>query len=248
MPAVDQAIRVLLSLAGSGSSSMSLTAICARVGIHKSKAFSILHTLQRYSLIQKNGRKKGYSLGPGLITMSRRVLDNFNVSVLARPVLERLAEKARGTAILGMIEEDNVFVVAKQEGDRDIDVTVRVGHRFHITYGSHGKAIAAHLPEDELERLLKQDKLYFHGRPENFDRKRLEGEMKRCRRDGFALDLGEMKKGVNTVAAPVLGLNGSPIGYIVVMGLFPVKTARQMGPPVAEAARELSRHLGGRTE
>ena len=136
VPAVDQAIRVLLSMAEAGSPSMSLTEICSRVGIHKSKAFSILHTLQRYSLIQRNGRKKGYSLGPGLITMSRRVLDNFNISALVRPFLERLAEEAGGTAILGMIENDSVIVVAKQEGDRDIDVTVRVGHRFHITYGN----------------------------------------------------------------------------------------------------------------
>ena len=46
VPAVEQASRVLFCLAGHSSSHMSLTEICAQVGIHKSKAYSILQTLQ----------------------------------------------------------------------------------------------------------------------------------------------------------------------------------------------------------
>ena len=246
VPAVDQAVRVLLCLAETGTSRKSLTEVCAQVGIHKSKAFSILRTLQKFNLVQRNGEKKGYSLGPGLIFLSRRVIDNFNIPSLSRPILEELATKVRGTAALGMIEGQDVYVVSKYEGERNIDLTVRVGHRFPLTHGSHGKAIAAFMSRNEMDNLLKEKHLYFHGEPERFDRKRLMKELEDCRRDGFALELGEMRPGLNTAASPVLGLSGSPIGYIVIIGLFSAEATKRFGPLVANAGKNLSRKLGAK--
>jgi DNA-binding IclR family transcriptional regulator len=248
VPAVDQASRILFSLASAEFSHMSLTEICSRVGIHKSKAFSILHTLQRFGLVQRNIDGKGYSLGTGLITLSRRVLDNLNAPRLAEPILQRLAREAGGTAILGLIADRSAFVAAKQEGERDIGYTIRIGNRFPLTYGSHGKAIAAYLSEDERDQLLRQKKLYFYGKAEAFDLQRLLRELAEVRRDGFALDPGDVKPGLISVAAPVLGAGTTPIGYIVVIGLTSEETARQFGPSVAQAAKALSRQLGADEE
>jgi DNA-binding IclR family transcriptional regulator len=50
--AVEQASRLLYCLATTRSSHMSLIEICTQVGIHKSKAFSILYTLERFRLVQ----------------------------------------------------------------------------------------------------------------------------------------------------------------------------------------------------
>lgn len=248
VPAVEQASRVLLSLAGARSSHMSLTEVCAQVGIHKSKAFSILHTLEKFGLIQRNIDGKGYSLGPGLVTLSRRVLDNMNAPRLAEPMLERLAKKAGGTAILGLIADKGVFVVAKQEGNHDIGYTIRIGTRFPLTYGSHGKAIAAFLPATELDKLLQQKRLYFYGESETVNRQRLEEEIVQIRQDGFALDLGDMRPGLNAAAAAVFGPGARPIGYIVVIGLVTEEAARELGPTVAQAAKALSRQLGADPE
>ncbi len=244
VPAVEQASQVLFCLAGADSSHMSLNEISSEVGIYKSKAFSILHTLQRMGLVQRNVGGKGYSLGPGLITLSRRVLDNFNAPRLAEPLLEDLAKKTGTTAALGLIAEKAVFVAAKREGSGPIVVTMRVGHRFPLTYGCHGKAIAAFLSDEEREGLLKEKKLYFYGDPAKFDRKRLMADLERCRRDWFAEDIEETAVGLNAVAAPVLGANGLPIGYLVILGLPSAEATHAAGPLVAEAARTLSRQLG----
>lgn len=248
VPAVDQAVQVMFCLAANRSSQMTLLEICAEVGIVKSKAYSILQTLNKSGLVQRHSDKKGYSLGPGLITLSRKVLDDLNAPRLAEPLLAELATRIGGTATFGMIADRKVIVVAKNEGGLDVGVTIRTGHRFPLTYGSHGKAIASFLPEKELELLLTEQKLYFHGNPARLDRVRLQEELEQCRRDGFALDLGEIEPGLNSVAAPVLGPGGAPIGYISVLGLFPVETAREFGPLVSAAAKELSRQLGARTD
>ena len=248
VPAVEQAARVLFCLAGSRSSKMGLLEICTQVGIHKSKAYSILQTLHKFGLVQRNSDRKGYSLGPGLITLSRKVLDDLNAPRLAEPILRGLASRFGCTATFGLIAGDKVFVVAKHEGGVDVGVTLRIGHRFPLTYGSHGKAIAAFLPVVERELLLQAPKLHFHGPPEHFDRERLQLEMEQCRREGFALDLGEMQPGLNSVAVPVLGPGEAPIGYIALVGLFSAQEARAFGPQVVEAGKVLSRQLGARID
>ena len=248
VPAVDQASRILFALAAADSTHMSLTEVCRKIGIHKSKAFSILHTLQRSGLIQRNIDGKGYSLGIGLVTLSRRVLNNLNAPRLAEPVLQRLAREAGGTAVLGLIADRSAFVAAKQEGVRNIGYTIRIGSRFPLSYGCHGKAIAAYLSKPELDQMLREKKLYFYGDPDTFDRKRLLRDLARVRQDGFALDPGEVKPGLISVAALVLGASTAPIGYIVVLGLASEEAAREFGPSVAEAAKALSRQLGADEE
>ena len=73
-------------------------------------------------------------------------------------------------------------------------------------------------------------------------------DIERCRRDWFAEDLEETSPGLNAVAAPVLGPNSRPLGYIVVLGLASAEAARQYGPLVAAAGKTLSRQLGAEIE
>ena len=244
VPAVEQASRVLFCLAGTGASHMSLIEICAQVGIHKSKAFSILETLQRFGLVQRNTDGKRYALGPGLVSLSRKVLDNLSPPRLAQPILEALAGKSDSTAVLGLIIDKSVFIAAKHEGEGNIGVTMRIGHRFPLTYGAHGKAIAAFLPMEERDLLLEGKDLYFHGDPAKLDRTRLKKEISQCRREGFAEDLGELNRGLHVVASPVLGPNRAPIGFVEIFVLFSARAAHRFGPLVAEAGRKLSRQLG----
>jgi DNA-binding IclR family transcriptional regulator len=249
VPAVEQAARLLFCLADSEASHLSLTEICTQAGIHKSHAFAILHTLQNFGLAQRNIDGKGYSLGPSLIALSRKVLDNFNAPRLAEPLLEELARRAGATSTLGLIVDGQILVAAKHEGGREVvGITVRIGRRWPLTHGAEGKAIAAFLPEKELDELLLRGDLYFHGKPEKFDRARLLEELDECRRLGYALDLEEINRKFSAVAAPVFGPGESPIGHINVIGIASAGEARLLGPSVAEAGKALSRRLGARVD
>jgi len=245
VPAVHEAFRVLFCLAEHDGSFMSLNEVCRRVGIHKSKAFSILNTLQGFGVILRNSEGKGYALGPGLVSLSRGFLDKLSVPRIAEPVVTDLSKKTGHTVVFGMRVDNYAFVVAKHEGEQRVSITVRLGQRFPLTYGSHGKAIAAMLPKEDLENLLKEEKPYFHGDPSAFNRKRLEKEMKDYLQTGYATDFGEMVPGIATVATAVIGSNGAPMGYLVVFGLLSVEAANSLGPFVAEAGRALSEQLGG---
>jgi DNA-binding IclR family transcriptional regulator len=245
VPAVDQASRILLCLAKSPSVKMNLTDICRSVAIHKSKGYSILNTLRKFGFVQKDPTGKTYSLGLGLIALSRRVLNNLNFSEAAGPLLGALATKTHSTALFGLISGDNVFIVAKQEADQNIGITTRVGHRFNITHGAHGKAILAFLPQEEREKVLIRARVFFHGVASKFDPERLQRELAECRKTGYAFDMGDLNPGMNVVASPVFGAQGGLVGSLLIMGTFSESLIPEYGPLVAGAARELSALIGG---
>jgi DNA-binding IclR family transcriptional regulator len=244
VPAVSQAVQVLLCMVDGSNEPKSLTEICSDVGIHKSKAYSILNTLEEYGFVKKNPNRKGYMLGPGLLTFSGKVLEAVSLPRLTEPVLDDLAKKVRATVSLGVVADNNTYIVAEYLGAPGIGVSSPIGYMTPMSYGAHGKAIAAFLPEEELESLLQDKDLYFYGEPDRYDEKRLRKELPEYRRQGFAMELGDVQPGINAIAVPILDPNNYPAAYLTVVGFFSEEEVREIGPLAVKAAETISREAG----
>ena len=245
VPAVEQACRVLLCLGESFDFKMRLTEICRQVGIHKGKGHSILSTLRQFGLVEKDPHSKTYSLGPALIFLSRHVLDNLHYPEIVAPFLDNLAKETNGTALFGLVYGEHLLVVGKREGNQNIGFSIRLGHRFHITLGAHGKAIVAFMPEADRERILSKKRVYFHGLDiSRLNMKRLRDELTKCRQLGYAWDKGEVTAGVNFVSAPVFGVREKILGCIILIGTFSERLIDKYGRKTADAARQVSYKLG----
>ncbi|HOW54014.1 MAG TPA: IclR family transcriptional regulator [Syntrophorhabdaceae bacterium] len=247
-PAVEQAARVLICLGKNPSFKMKLTEICNAVGIHKSKGHSILSALVKHGLVQKDPDDKTYSLGPGIISLSRKVLDNLNYGELVGPSLEVLANATKSTALFGVISEESLIVVAKREVDTGIGITMGIGHRLPVTWGAHGKAVFSFMDDEQKKKVLSRKKLYFNNEQGKFDIERLNAETDACKKNGYSFDIGQMSKGINAIASPVFGAGRNPIGAVFVLGTFPEALVPTCGPMVAEKAVEVSRLFGAETE
>ena len=244
-PAVEEASRVLITLARNNPGKMNLTQIRKEVGIHNSKAFSILNTLQKFGFVQKDPVTKTYSLGMGLIFLSQKVLETLDLREVASPFLSRLSSGTNSTAFLGLISGNYVYVTAKDEGSQTVAVTFRIGQRFPLFWGTHGKAILAFLPEEERKQILASDGLSFRSQGVPIDLRDLERELIACKKSGFAVDVDETKIGIRSVAAPVFGPTAKLIGAFVVIGTFPGDLADDYGRRVANEARVFSQSLEG---
>lgn len=248
VPAVDQATRILYFLAGDPRGQSTLTEICRDVGIYKSKGKAILNTLLSANLVSKSEHDKTYSLGPGLLLLSRALLDRTDLTRAAAPFLEELAVVPGTLAFLTLIRDSQQYVVARSESPGGISVSIRVGYHYPLTWGSMGKAIVAFLPEAEREALLAAPPLFFHGDPrsdpENLDTVRV--ELEQCRRSGFGADLGTITPGLMAVSAPLVGGRGvvRPVGTVSIAGTFSVEEGEAHGRRVAAKAREMRVRLG----
>lgn len=248
VPAVEQACRVLLFLGSSPDFKMRLTDICDGLGIPKSKGHAILNTLKEFELIEKDPQAKTYSLGPASIFLSQRVLDNLDYPAVVAPFIEELAKETNGTAAFGVISGSHVFIIAKREGNQNIGFRLPLGHRFSLSLGAHGKAIAAFMDEAERERLLAKKKLYFYGNPTAMDRERLAQEIAECRQVGFARDLGGVTPGVTVLSSPVFGIRARMVGCLILIGTFESAKVDRCGARVANTAKQISRKFGAHAD
>lgn len=243
-PAVEQASRILFAMADDATPHLSLTEICRRVDISGSKAFGILSALERTGLVKRGPNGKGYALGPGLVILSRKVIDDTVPSRMAESVLDALTEKTGCTSVFGLISGDTAFVAARRENKGELRISMHIGFAMPFTYGAHGKAMVAFFPEPERDQILKGEALYFHEIPEKLDRALLAKELERCRCDGFACSHARSAPGVTVVSSPVFGFIGKPIGFVEIFVFAPEEEARRFGPEVAKAGNVLSRQLG----
>lgn len=248
VPAAEQASRVLFCLGENPDFKMRLTDICNRIGISKSKAHAILDTLRHFELVEKDPRSKTYSLGPALIFLSQRVLDNLTYPEIAAPFLESLVQETDGTAAFGLISDMHVFVIAKREGNLNIGFRMPLGHKIHFTLGAPGKAIVAHMDEAQREKLLARKQLYFYGESSRMNVQRLRTEIAECKRLGFAQDLGEIIPGVIVLSAPVFGTYERMVACLMLFGSFDASKVQEYGTNVALAARQISHKLGAQVD
>ena len=248
VPAVDQATRILFALAHDPRGRATLTEVCRAVGIYKSKGQAILNTLRASDLVTKSDRDKTYALGPALLLLSRALLDHADLPQAAAPFLDELAQTSGTSAILSLIRGDEVYVAARRESPGGVGVTVRVGYRYPVAWGSMGKAIVSHFPEPELRRLLEEGPVYFEGRPGGVpsNPSALLAELDDARRRGYASDIGGIQPGLNAVSAPLFGARRPelPVGCLTVFGTFTAQETPAQGERIARVARELSARLG----
>lgn len=241
-PAVEQAAQLLLCLGKNND--MGLTTICKEIGIHKSKGYSILTALSRYDLITKDSRTKTYSLGPALIPLARKARDKFDINAIAKDHLQKLAHETKASVLLGIIFNDQFYIAGKYDGNEKLSVTVRQHQSLHITHGSHGKAIFAFLNEKDQQRIIKSNQLFFHGDIESLDKERLEQELMFCRKNGYAVDNGEITPGITAVSAPVFDHNNKVAAGIVLVGTFTKDKFETFGKLVATTGRIISNQAG----
>jgi DNA-binding IclR family transcriptional regulator len=243
VPAVEQAIRVILCLA-QDESTMTLTEISKKTGIQKSKAYAILNTLQHLGLVQRKPETKQYSLGPTLVYLGRKASEILSYKEITGPYLKQIATLTRSTTIFGLIEEPYLFVVAKEEGDENFSLSIKLGKRYPLTFGAHGKVILSFLPEQERERILSSQEVYLHGLPQNFDKERFRKEVEECLRKGYGVDIGTFHPKVNAIASPIFGEGRGLVGSLFVVGLFPESAVDTFGSKIRDAAMEISTALG----
>ncbi len=234
VPALDQAVKILLYLQEAGGVKMSLTNICKAIGLHKSKGHSILKTLQSYDIVARDPASKAYTLGARLIPLARAVLDHLDIRSAAAPVVERLAKETGMTVWFGQAMNRSLFVVSKYEAGEHFWATPGIGHTFRLYDGAHGKAALAYLPDTERDALLSKVP----------DRKAVMRELDSVRQKGFARDAGEFAKGINAVAAPVFGPGRQMLGVLLLFGTFPKSQMDSLGAKTADAAGRISQKLG----
>jgi IclR family KDG regulon transcriptional repressor len=243
-PAVEQAVEILKYLASDRKLKAGLTDISNRVKIPKTKVFSILNALLIAGFVSKDEMNKVYSLGPDIISIGQRALDNVDYRDAAQPFLEMLAKETKCTALLGIVISNKFLIVSKQASGQEVDSRLTVGFAYDVFYQAHGKAIFAALPQREQKRLLSGNNFLSTYNGELIENFQLAKEIEEISERGFAMNDGRLNRMIKLLSVAVKGPKNYPIGALMVIGLMNKSVILKNGALLVAAAKDLSLALG----
>jgi len=193
---------------------MSMTEISEKLDFYPSTIHRILDTLKYGGYVEQDPTNQKYQLGLKLLELGMTKLHQIDLVREATPYLKELSKKCDETVHLGVLENKNVLYLAKEETSQAIRMISYVGKTAPLHCTGLGKLLLAYLPLTERNLMLDKIELTRLTANTITNKKKLEEELDKIEKEGFALDRGENELDVRCIAAPVKNYQGRVIAAV----------------------------------
>ena len=213
---LDRAVAVIKLLGEVGEKGARMAEIAEGLGLKTSTAHRIVSALERHGLIERELATKRYRLGLALFSLGAAAADGTGLRKVSRPALLRLAASTGDTVFLMARSGFNVVCVDRQEGSYVLDsLTGHVGGQIPMGVGPASQAILAFLPAEEAEIIISAN-APLYGRYNGLSANAVRERLPQIRAQRFALDHGELVKGISALALPILPQGRDAIASIAI--------------------------------
>ena len=184
--------------------------IAARTGLPKPTISRLTHTLTRLGYLAYSEKFGKYLLDSAVLALGYSFLVNMDVRRIARPLMQELAEYAQASVALGVQDRLNMLYIEAYRSSATVTLTLDVGSQIPIATTSMGRALLCALTEAERNTLLDQVRQRNEAEWPRISAG-IDQAMKDYAERGFCLSLGDWKRDVHAVAAPLIPSDGSRI-------------------------------------
>ena len=244
MQSVDRALAILEILARRGDAGV--TEIGKELGVHKSTAFRLLAVLESRGFVEQSEDRGSYHLGFGIVRLAGSITAQLDLSRQGRAACERLAADLDDTVNIAILDRQRAVNISQSRGAAAVASHNWIGQQTPLHATSSGKILLAFGPAGMRASVLAGQLDRFTDTTVT-DPTVLSGELDRIRRTGWAGSAEEYEVGLNAVAAPVRGADGSVVAALSVSGPA-YRLAAESFPAIAErvvgAADEVSAQMG----
>lgn len=216
-----EAISRMLSVleAFQGKSQVSLNDLAARVPIVKSSIYRILFTLEQAGYISRSANGK-YSITPRFRNLTDEGQSNpiSELPAIALPFMAGLLRRFQETVNLGVLNGDEVLYIRVLESPHAFRLAAHAGIRSPLHSTALGKSLLCHMPQAEIERILKGKTLRRMTTRTICDRPAFMRELVKVRKRGYSVDNGEDSDGARCFGAAILSPDGKPVAAMSISG------------------------------
>lgn len=192
-----------------------VTELANNMDLAKSSVHKHLSTMKSHGFVVK--RDGQYHLGLEFFSYGQYTRTERDVYSAALPVLDEIAAETGETTWLMTHENGRLMYLDGRDPNAEININALIGSWEHMHANSGGKAILAHLPNEEVDAIIDRLGLPKMTDKTITDRETLSEELKGVREQGYALNLGEGLREMHAVAVPLIS-QGTVEGALAVAG------------------------------
>lgn len=241
----DDALAILEYLA-QAPGPLTLTRISQEFRTSKARAYRLLATLKARGYVYQDADTAQYGFGAGCARLAGRARLGMTLPTLCTPALRWLWQKTRETVYLAVLEGDHGVVVEKFNSLHAVVATSALGKVLPLHAVSAGKVLLAGLSDDMIDRFVSNGLLAFTPATPT-KREDVWTEIRKVRRQGYAINKENFRDGVSGIAAPVRWSTSGAVAAAIAVCL-PTSRLRagfaSTRTSVIEAARAASTALG----
>ena len=245
--ALEKAFKIIESVVGRQETGLTFAEIVAQTGAPKATAHRLLKDLTHIGVLTLNQGTGKYRGSLKLAGLGSEVMVNYDLRHYTHPELTKLREETGHTAAMGVRHGDQGIYVDKVETtDYGIRLFSAVGKVFPLHCTGLGKVFLAYADPEDAGRILRGEleKITLNTITDPVELKK---ELAQVKEQGYALDLEEITRGVDCVAAPVFGPGGILIGAISVALPSYFRNERGLDPEI-EAIKRYAAAISGNIE
>ena len=216
---------------------------------NKTTAHRFLSSIKHEGYIEQDSESKKYKLSLRLFEIGNRIVDNLDLRVIARPILQELSAVSLQTINLGILNKGDIVYIDKAISGNNLRLDSPIGGRDPAHCTAMGKSILAFLSKGTQENYVNEYGLSMRTpntitKPPDFFQ-----ELNLVKQQGYALDREEIVLGVECVAAPIFDNRINPIAAISISMPNNSENMRRMEEyknQIVIAAKKISINLGAK--
>ena len=215
---VDRALKVLDLLARE-EKDMSLTEIAKALSWPKTTVYGLISTLRDRQYIDQSPTTGRYSLGIRLFELGNIVARRWDVRAIARPAMQDLNNRLGEMIQLATEADGEVLYIEKMDSTHMMRIVSEIGARLPMHCTGLGKVLLAYKKPSEIKWIIGKHGMRRMTSRTITDREKLERELIKVRRQGYAIDDREIMDSLRCLAAPIFSRDGSVEYAVSVSGL-----------------------------
>jgi IclR family transcriptional regulator, pca regulon regulatory protein len=220
---------------------MTIAQASRMTGLSRPAVKRCLHTLARLGYVAQDG--VNYALRPKVLALGYAYMSSSTLAMRAQPLLDRLRDDLHESCSLGVIEEDEVYYVARAEVSRIMSIALRAGSRLPLYCTSMGRVLLAGWQREAQEAYLRRTELAARTPQTRTEPGELLALFDHVAEEGHAIVDQELEIGLRSVAVPVM--SGGRVVAAVNIGTQAARVTMaelrsRFLPSLRRVARELS--------
>ena len=208
----------------------------------------IVTTLVERHYLKQDKVTKKYALSFRFLELGTKVQQQFHITSIARPHLERLMAETREGVNLAVQDGDSVVYLDHVQSNYSmLQLFTRPGARVPLYATGVGKMFLSQMSELNLDEYLKRTRPTHHTSSTLVERDKILGELSLIRAQGFSVDNEEMEKGVRCVATLIFDHIGQPVAAVSISGAsirITPDRIESLGELIKSCASAISSELG----
>jgi IclR family transcriptional regulator, KDG regulon repressor len=243
---VAKAFDILQIFIDAKKEALSLTELTASAKLNKNAVFRLLFTMIEKGVLKKAPDSVKYMLSSKCIELGRAARLVNNLRKLAIPYMQELWREFDDTINLALLENGEICYLEVLESPHRFKLVAAPGDRDPVHSTALGKAMMAHLSDEEVKRILKVRGMPRMTSTTIITYSRFEEELRKVRERGYAINEGEMVEGSRCVAVPILSAKGQPAAALSVSGTsMRITDSRipQISQKLLQCCREISKQV-----